>query len=332
MSMTLGEKLRQAREERGITLSEVAEQTRISPIYLESIDNDDYRKLPGGIFNRGFVKSYAKYVGLDEQEALHEYSRLQNEIESPQEPEIRVYRPEVLTDERAGSSNAPTILMAVIILAVMTGGILLLVNYLRKPSEPAANTQVATNTNANTQPANDNSGPTSAAAADLAASTIEFKAISQPVKVIASVDSEAPKPVTVAGGSSTSFTPKESLTLNYLRWNASAVELTINGKQITLPPAPLDPKDKDRIIFTISKENFAQILKAGSVMPASATPEANPNTETSPQTPETPARTPAPKSTPQANVSHTPKPAETPKTTTPKPVTTPKPPAANKPQ
>ncbi len=43
MSLTLGEKLRQAREARGINLSEVAEQTRISPLYIESIENDGTR-------------------------------------------------------------------------------------------------------------------------------------------------------------------------------------------------------------------------------------------------------------------------------------------------
>src|SRR5882724_1605929 len=102
MSLTLGEKLRQAREVRGITLSEVAEQTRIAPIYLESIDNDDYRSLPGGIFNRGFVKSYARYVGVDEQEALADYSRLMVEAEVDDEPKF--HRPEVLTDDRSTSS------------------------------------------------------------------------------------------------------------------------------------------------------------------------------------------------------------------------------------
>ena len=76
MSITLGEKLRQAREERGISISEVAEQTRISPMYLECIESDNYKPLPGGIFNKGFLKSYAKYVGLDEQEVLQEYARL----------------------------------------------------------------------------------------------------------------------------------------------------------------------------------------------------------------------------------------------------------------
>ena len=40
MSLTLGQKLRQAREEKGIPVSEVAEQTRIAPLYIDSIDND----------------------------------------------------------------------------------------------------------------------------------------------------------------------------------------------------------------------------------------------------------------------------------------------------
>ena len=76
MSTTLGEKLRQAREERGISISEVAEQTRISSLYLKFIEEDNYKPLPGGIFNKGFVKAYAKYVGLDEQEALQDYARV----------------------------------------------------------------------------------------------------------------------------------------------------------------------------------------------------------------------------------------------------------------
>src|ERR1043165_1168319 len=115
MSLTLGEKLRQARDERGISISEVAEQTRISPMYLELIENDDYRTLPGGIFNKGFVKSYAKYVGIDEQEALQDYARI-IAGEEEQDNHQKVYRPEVLTDDRTSSSMIPTVIFAVIIL------------------------------------------------------------------------------------------------------------------------------------------------------------------------------------------------------------------------
>src|SRR5690348_626074 len=120
MSETLGEKLRQAREARGFTLGEVSEQTRISSLYLESIENDDYRTLPGGIFNKGFVKSYAKFVGVNEQEALADYSRLMSATQ--EEEELKVYKPQVLTDDHSGSSMAPTIILAIVILALMTGG------------------------------------------------------------------------------------------------------------------------------------------------------------------------------------------------------------------
>src|ERR1043166_9720752 len=75
MSQSIGEKLRLAREARGIALREISEQTRISMRYLEGIETDDYKRLPGGIFNRSFIRAYAKFVGFDEHEALEDYAR-----------------------------------------------------------------------------------------------------------------------------------------------------------------------------------------------------------------------------------------------------------------
>ena len=276
MSLTLGEKLRQAREERGISLSEVAEQTRISSLYLESIEHDDYRNLPGGIFNKGFVKSFAKYVGINEQEALSDYTRLIAGTDDAKEPELKLYKPEVLTDDRAMSSMAPTIIVAVVILALMTGGILFLVNYLRQPAAPPANVAVG-NTNS-TKAGNTQSDAPSADAPSMATLKVEFKATSQPVRLMATVDGAKSDNV-VASGTSATFEPKESLTLNYNRWNASVAQLTINGKAITLPATPLTAADKDRIIITISKDNIAQILASGSIstdVPAAVT-DANAN-------------------------------------------------------
>ena len=70
MAESIGEKLRLARETRGIALRDISEQTRISMRYLEAIETDDYRRLPGGIFNRSFIRAYAKFIGYDEQEAI----------------------------------------------------------------------------------------------------------------------------------------------------------------------------------------------------------------------------------------------------------------------
>jgi cytoskeletal protein RodZ len=331
--MTLGEKLRQAREERGISLSEVAEQTRISPIYLESIDNDDYRNLPGGIFNRGFVKSYAKYVGVDEQEALLDYSRLQNELESaPAEDQQRVYRPEVLTDDRSGSSNAPTIIMATIILAVMTVGILLLVNYLRKPAEPQT-VQVAKPT-----PVTETTPDTPAESSPSTAPTmetlkVEFRALNDPVSLTASADGKISSNVVTAGSSMT-FEPKQALKLSYSKSLAQGVELVINGKTITTPTTPFNPR-RAVIEFEINKDNLTQIWNSGAIMPPEAQappaqePEANANATTPAVTPAARPSVP-PRTTPATNTAQPPK--APPANTQPRPAMTVRPgPPANRP-
>lgn len=62
---TVGERLRAAREERGLTLEDVAAQTRIPQRHLESIETGEWDKLPAPTYTVGFAKSYASAVGLD---------------------------------------------------------------------------------------------------------------------------------------------------------------------------------------------------------------------------------------------------------------------------
>ena len=60
-----GGKLREAREGRGISLRQIATSTKISVAALEALERNDVSKLPGGVFSRAFVRSYASEVGLD---------------------------------------------------------------------------------------------------------------------------------------------------------------------------------------------------------------------------------------------------------------------------
>lgn len=71
--MGFGEGLRSAREERGIALDDISVGTRVSLRNLSALENERFRELPGGIFNRGIVRSYARYVGLDEDAAISAY-------------------------------------------------------------------------------------------------------------------------------------------------------------------------------------------------------------------------------------------------------------------
>ena len=68
-----GGKLRLARERRGISLRQVAASTKISVATLEALERNDISKLPGGIFSRGFVRSYAIEVGLEPDETVREF-------------------------------------------------------------------------------------------------------------------------------------------------------------------------------------------------------------------------------------------------------------------
>jgi cytoskeletal protein RodZ len=124
MATSIGEKLRLARETRGIALRDISEQTRISMRYLEAIEADDYRRLPGGIFNRSFVRAYAKHVGYDEQQALEEYSTMMHERgETTDEVSNRQPRSLVYTDNGGNRSPLRTVLLAIIILAVLCLGV-----------------------------------------------------------------------------------------------------------------------------------------------------------------------------------------------------------------
>jgi cytoskeleton protein RodZ len=61
-----GEELRKEREERGIALATIVETTKVSSRHLLSLEQDRFEQLPGGVFNKGIVRSYARAIGLDE--------------------------------------------------------------------------------------------------------------------------------------------------------------------------------------------------------------------------------------------------------------------------
>ncbi len=290
---SLGEKLRQAREARGVTISEIAEQTRISSHYLEAIESDDYRTLPGGIFNKGFVKSYAKYVGVDEQEALQDYAKLVSEqaVNQP-EPEIR-HRPEVLTDNNRGSM-LPTLIFAAVILGLMTWGILSAVSWWQtqqtantasnvKPANVSPLANAASNVNGTTPATNTNSNANTEVAPPVAPGelTVQFKSIS--------TEPEKPNITSFIDGTYESYSfqtedtkvykPQQTFKVRYSKWQAKNLQLTINGKPITLPEKPFKAKGEG-IEFEINKTNVAQILQAGAITPESVGGTVAPNANT----------------------------------------------------
>jgi cytoskeletal protein RodZ len=68
-----GRKLREARERRGLSLRQIANATKISVPTLEALERNDITRLPGGIFSRGVVRSYALEVGLEPESTIEEF-------------------------------------------------------------------------------------------------------------------------------------------------------------------------------------------------------------------------------------------------------------------
>ena len=86
-----GGKLRKAREERGLSLRQIAVTTKISASALEALERNDVSKLPGGIFSRSFVRSYAAEIGLDPDTTVQEFlDRFKDEPEAPRTPVVRI--------------------------------------------------------------------------------------------------------------------------------------------------------------------------------------------------------------------------------------------------
>ena len=99
-----GERLRRERELREVSLNEITAGTRIGPRFLEALENEQWEKLPGGVFNRGFVRAIAHFLGLDEENLLAEYdlARGEQKIQAPAPYENRLPSPPVWLPILAG--------------------------------------------------------------------------------------------------------------------------------------------------------------------------------------------------------------------------------------
>jgi len=127
-----GEHLRREREMRGISLEEIASATRIGTRFLEAMESEQWSQLPGGVFNRGFVRSVAHHLGLDEEALLAEYSLATGDMPASSGSSVRnassrntSVRNPSMRDPMEESNRGPWvagILIVVVIAAIGFGG------------------------------------------------------------------------------------------------------------------------------------------------------------------------------------------------------------------
>src|SRR5437879_5079754 len=111
-----GERLKRERELREVSLDELSKATRISNRFLLALENEDWGKLPGGVFGHGFVRSIARYLGLSEEALLGEYdsARAENLPSTPPKPEqpIPSWEGWKVDSIRAGTDGATSVRIA----------------------------------------------------------------------------------------------------------------------------------------------------------------------------------------------------------------------------
>jgi cytoskeletal protein RodZ len=140
----LGDVLRTAREQRGYTLEDVQDITKIRKRYLEAIETGDYKVLPGSFYVRAFVKTYAETVGLDAEEVLRLYQQDLPKTAAPDtvmvQPQIKTGRRSVQHSDRWGKAAVSMLMWAFPILIAVVIYIYVSNSNSSAPNELAPNT------------------------------------------------------------------------------------------------------------------------------------------------------------------------------------------------
>ena len=115
---SVGEFFRQVREAKGLTVDEVSSKTRIRSDFVKALEDGNFAKLPDQVFARGFVRSYARSLGLDEEDAIHRFAQSSGSFYEKQDERERL-KARQAEEDRKRESNRKTVMVAVGI-AVLT--------------------------------------------------------------------------------------------------------------------------------------------------------------------------------------------------------------------
>lgn len=123
---SFGLRLKQEREKKSVTLDDISLSTKISTRMLRALEEEHFDQLPGGIFNKGFIRAYARCLGMDEEQAIADYlaaisppgKKSENDDQAPVlEPPSR----EELREKDDGAAGLPWGIFAVALLIVALG-------------------------------------------------------------------------------------------------------------------------------------------------------------------------------------------------------------------
>jgi cytoskeleton protein RodZ len=119
--LTAGATLRSAREAAGLSLDDVAQQLKLAPRQVQALEEDDFQRLPGRTFARGFARNYARFIQLDPDAvlALMPAAESAPALERPSFAAARRPMGEIPVERAAKRSGAPRALMLLLVLVIV---------------------------------------------------------------------------------------------------------------------------------------------------------------------------------------------------------------------
>lgn len=216
--------------------------------YLEAIETDNYEELPGGIFNRSFVKAYARQVGFSESEAVEAYNRVAREQGAPVDEEMPTsYKPRVYTNGDSSRSPWLNVLFATLIVGIISIGAYAFNHWYTRRASDAP---VAANVAPTVAPTVAQATPT----LNPQVLTVGVKAVRENVWLRVQSDDATPAQLELKpADTAQTYTPQTRLSFQYAASKADALEVTINGRRARIPP-----NSKELVITADSYEQLLQ--------------------------------------------------------------------------
>ncbi len=257
----VGYTLRQERERQNLNISDIEQGTSIRALYIEAIEAGEYDKLPGNVYTKGFIKNYAKFLGLEADTLVKEFLSDIAELSPPeaaptadtaQTPDAKVEVKPVRAEKKplghsiqidnGSSPNKLIIAAAVVLIAVVAGG---LWSWLSSSDgevakvEPTPAQQVE-----QTEPAPADNPTTVATAAPAPPSdSVAIQArFNDRCWVLVTVDGAVVQEGVIEGGQTLSWEGKDNI--SFRLGNAGAVEFFKDGQSLGIPGAVGDIADK----------------------------------------------------------------------------------------
>ncbi len=260
---TLGQQLKYSREEKGISLHQIADTTHIGVRFLQAIENDTYDILPGGVFNRAFVRKFAKQVGLDEEQAIKLYEEQLEEQGG--EPERRYQYG--IEDFEARPSSGNGLLLSFVALLVLVALAYAAYQYFTpmvSDQKPDGSVNASTPAPVETPTPDASSSPSGSPAvsrspeAPAGAMRVELTAPNEECWVSVTLDGQKSERFTLQTGETRPFDVNNKIILSVGR--VQSLRVTINGRALNFSKLLRNPNSSTATDVVITKDNYQQFL------------------------------------------------------------------------